>query len=442
MKKFYTLLAASAVVFAASAEGQEANSTMRAFQPQKSLFSKNATNASSLNMSQKQFSVAAIKKAPDLNTLEGDWEFLMGDLYFGEESKGYVYITYEAKLDGNTITFNDPFGFRQSFIGTYDEDSYTISFQREDVGLSQGFQVYQQPFEFDWNTMQMTNLEELTGSYDPGSGLLSFDIGEGGGQGLSFEAFEGDTNKGLLDVLDFCFSMNESESINRGKWNDVGMAKLTDGWLQPGMGYDQYENVYEVPLQQKDGNENLYRLVNPYKRGPLATSNKYIGDGYIGFDVSDPDHVVFIASNAGYSDGEDVFAFFCYNYLGMLATSYPQYSLAEIIDLQDGYNPWTTFKDGKVSLTSMQGNRGPIYDANFGYQFFSYGGMVWSTQTGGTVDMNSYIEFPGAGVEGIEFDENAPVEYFNLQGVRVTNPEAGQLLIKRQGAKTAKVIVK
>lgn len=44
------------------------------------------------------------------------------------------------------------------------------------------------------------------------------------------------------------------------------------------------------------------------------------------------------------------------------------------------------------------------------------------------------------GIEGIEIEENnAPVEYFNLQGVRVANPENG-LYIMRQGDKVTKVI--
>ena len=47
----------------------------------------------------------------------------------------------------------------------------------------------------------------------------------------------------------------------------------------------------------------------------------------------------------------------------------------------------------------------------------------------------------GAGVEEISFDENAPVEYFNLQGMRVANPENG-IYIVRQGSKTTKVFVK
>ena len=46
-----------------------------------------------------------------------------------------------------------------------------------------------------------------------------------------------------------------------------------------------------------------------------------------------------------------------------------------------------------------------------------------------------------SGVKGVEVvEENAPVEYFNLQGVRVANPENG-LYIRRQGAKAEKVVL-
>ncbi len=48
-----------------------------------------------------------------------------------------------------------------------------------------------------------------------------------------------------------------------------------------------------------------------------------------------------------------------------------------------------------------------------------------------------------AGVNDIVVDNsNAPVEYFNLQGIRVANPEAGQLLIRRQGSEVSKILVK
>lgn len=52
-----------------------------------------------------------------------------------------------------------------------------------------------------------------------------------------------------------------------------------------------------------------------------------------------------------------------------------------------------------------------------------------------------FTESTTTGIEGIVVDENAPVEYFNLQGVRVSNPENG-LYIRRQGNKATKVLVK
>lgn len=59
------------------------------------------------------------------------------------------------------------------------------------------------------------------------------------------------------------------------------------------------------------------------------------------------------------------------------------------------------------------------------------------------VDYNTYtFEVKQSGIDGIgaDFDENAPVEYFNLQGIRVDNPENG-LYIRRQGNKVEKVIL-
>lgn len=47
----------------------------------------------------------------------------------------------------------------------------------------------------------------------------------------------------------------------------------------------------------------------------------------------------------------------------------------------------------------------------------------------------------GAGVNDIVSDENAPVEYFNLQGVKVAGDQPG-LYIRRQGSNVTKIIVK
>ena len=61
---------------------------------------------------------------------------------------------------------------------------------------------------------------------------------------------------------------------------------------------------------------------------------------------------------------------------------------------------------------------------------------------------NPYREFTleqyvagGSGVAEIVVDENAPVEYYNLQGIRVANPENGLYIVK-QGNKVTKRIIK
>ena len=60
-------------------------------------------------------------------------------------------------------------------------------------------------------------------------------------------------------------------------------------------------------------------------------------------------------------------------------------------------------------------------------------------ETGTTFTL--YADPSAAGIEDIVIDENAPVEYFNLQGVRVANPENG-LYIVRQGKNVTKQIIR
>ena len=55
------------------------------------------------------------------------------------------------------------------------------------------------------------------------------------------------------------------------------------------------------------------------------------------------------------------------------------------------------------------------------------------------------VKLPETGAVGsiaVDNVNNAPVEYFNLQGQRVDNPAAGQLVVKRQGSKVEKVLVR
>lgn len=78
----------------------------------------------------------------------------------------------------------------------------------------------------------------------------------------------------------------------------------------------------------------------------------------------------------------------------------------------------------------------------FADPYFAYiQGLGWAAyQENGKVTIDEEL-FAGSGVASIAAEENAPVEYYNLQGIRVANPENGLYIIK-QGAKTSKVLVK
>lgn len=46
------------------------------------------------------------------------------------------------------------------------------------------------------------------------------------------------------------------------------------------------------------------------------------------------------------------------------------------------------------------------------------------------------------GVESIETTDEGEAEYFNFQGLRILNPEKGQMLIRKQGSNVDKVIIR
>ncbi len=84
------------------------------------------------------------------------------------------------------------------------------------------------------------------------------------------------------------------------------------------------------------------------------------------------------------------------------------------------------------------------YDATHGYPLeytvrSSYDGNVPENRE--HVVFSDYYDVIAAGVTDVEVDENAPVEYYNLQGVRVANPTTG-LYIRRQGNSVSKVVFK
>ena len=82
--------------------------------------------------------------------------------------------------------------------------------------------------------------------------------------------------------------------------------------------------------------------------------------------------------------------------------------------------------------------------------------IIWecTNEKGTTIDFGSdsgksmqvaYIEFEytkqSSAIDSVIADSNAPVEYFNLLGAKVANPQKGGIYIRRQGKAVSKVIL-
>lgn len=85
--------------------------------------------------------------------------------------------------------------------------------------------------------------------------------------------------------------------------------------------------------------------------------------------------------------------------------------------------PWTYWDNKYKFASNIKGTSSPM-----------------TVKFNATPYTHSFEAYAGIADEYITDQENAPVEYYNLQGIRVANPESG-LYIRRQGNKTTKVLV-
>ena len=83
------------------------------------------------------------------------------------------------------------------------------------------------------------------------------------------------------------------------------------------------------------------------------------------------------------------------------------------------------------------------YAACFGYQGKQYGAYGWTDEeTGEATPMTGKIVFPGAGVSNLGVENSGKARYFNLQGVELARPAAGQVVIRVCDGKSVKMLAK
>lgn len=455
MKQIYTIALAACVALTASA----GELTVRTLNPVK----KNV-KATAITMVKKELpAMATMNKAPqkaEAASIEGEYTFSIGDYYF-QSSVGDTEETVTVTLADGVVTITPDASsefFMTPVSAAYDAATgeLTFSISKDVLSLNvQGTTYYTRFESFKYVEDPTTQKGSLvTGEFKAtyADGKVTFPADHG----FSWPAYtdEACTQRyayfALFDALGMEKSAEEPENPNEG-WKSVGNATLYDPWLLPAFDIleDAAENGYAVELQQNEKTATLYRLVNPYKgECPVAQYNTCTKNGYIEFDIADPEHVWFNTTEAGFANSQlGVTKFYPSDLLSSLALGYDM-TAADVIEILGDKLTYTTYKDGVVTLgsretTDKEGNPMTEYAACFGIQGEQYGAYGWTdVETEEATPMTGKIVFPGAGVSNLGVENSGKARYFNLQGVELARPAAGQVVIRVCDGKSVKMLAK
>lgn len=243
-------------------------------------------------------------------------------------------------------------------------------------------------------------------------------------------------------------------TFNEAEWTKLeGDAQMTDHILNNFL-QEQYQvtTPVNVPCYVKKGDNNIIALRNPYKQGAWNEVNVADelgkGDGFIVFSIENPDCVVTTPlTGCGFwiNNGEENAPVWedCFPYNEEGEKYYFQgYTFEDIIDEFGAIDvPVSSYNESTRTVSIVNMWFGISSDPTGKY------GFAETKNPDGTVatwkPLSYEIVLPSmTGINDVEMNENAPVRYYNLQGMEVVNPVKGQLVIKTQGNKAQKVIVK
>lgn len=405
-------------------------------------------------------------KAPSFNDFCTNYAWVgLDGLDIQGKYDGYTMgdiVMYPAEKDGDVYIFGINTGSSAPVTGNLDLSVGILSIPSNQL-LSQveedgetyelRFMHYEWVFSSDGTSatpeFRSAPMEGTIYAYEDGGYYIDFPF---------YDGFAVELQQAGQTIGYYCFfygsswQMREAELDSTG-WTPAGTATVNDMWFDALVEYnsDQVVGQYTVPYETFDENPNLIRLVDPYgPNTPYADSNLSKVQGSILFNIEETEAVEVrrcYDALLGYAIGEDgepdpnepVYAQMA-NYSGLMLTDgayYPGNMVGYYRYDGFDYDMIIEFLENRsVMVDNTITVNDPIWSMSW-YLHEDTEGLFEPNDMGTpTITLNQ-----GAGVNGINLDDsNAPVKYYNIQGVEIINPAKGQIVIKKQGSKTTKFI--
>lgn len=406
MKKIFTLALAAAAVVGASASPLSVKNA-----PQIKLTqSKNQLTATSL----KTMSVAsrADETTPELTGGEYVAQFAM-DFSDGfssanprtakitKDGEGYVL---DLGLNGlfTDLTVNDVKLEKVAYQGNDGTTTYFWGIPKDQVVMNQVELNDGSKVDVYIGGYAIYDMNQSTGAYEY----------VGNSSNLT-PMFECSANGDFLELVQFGWQ-NTTAPVSgiwlaadiQGKTYDIGLDVMAPVYYQNNA---SYSTTMEGEAGDEDVSGECYVLPVEYN----------IGNGYAAYGVVDCGGAII-----NIVDGKD-------------ATCYPNVAL---------YYAGSAIYWGDAQNSSDNFAAAGSFAENGDTKTITYDDLSWLLGNGQELGYfkNTTITFGGTGaINDVAVDNNnAPVEYFNLQGVRVNEPVAGQIVIRRQGNEVSKLLVK
>lgn len=225
----------------------------------------------------------------------------------------------------------------------------------------------------------------------------------------------------------------ENDSDN---WESIGQASFEESIIS-GFFTDIESMQLTCTVEKHKTIDNYFRLVNPYEGMTSITSKTCPGHNhYLYVNATDPMHVYIEPSVLGVNINSNL------GDVAVMSWGYQYRESDEDIAEAEDLGIWGTLNtvDGTITIPKNPSNT--ISTTRLLLQNYNNGAFLSPAN-----DKDFVITLPEdtfAGIEDltVDSDNDSPVEYYNLQGIKINNPQQGQIYIKRQGSKASKTYVK